>query len=283
MEASISALLNNQYPYAAIDHLNGRSSNLPGLLIIGLPFYLIGNIGFLQSFTFLLFSFTIYKSIQNYKAKILALFLLIFSISFLWEIYVKSDLMSNFIIILSFISLWYLKYKNTYLENPSLLAGISSFLLLTRLISIIPLTLLIFKAFMNSPFKKKLEFILITTSTILVLVFMVLYNCPNMEVFKSNNPITLQNRQLPFYISLIVIIIPFFFSKKINSLNLLIKFSLIFLFIHVFISFIISVFNFGIFDIINNSVFDISYFNIIMPFLIYYIAIKYDNYLEISN
>ena len=33
MEASISALLNNQYPYAAIDHLNGRSSNLPGLLI----------------------------------------------------------------------------------------------------------------------------------------------------------------------------------------------------------------------------------------------------------
>ena len=173
------------------------------------------------------------------------LFLLIFSISFLWEVYVKSDLMSNFIVILSFISLWYLKYKNTNLKNPGLLAGISSVLLLTRLISIIPLTLLVFKAFMNSSFKKKLEFILTTTLILLALVFIVLYNCPNMEVFKNNNPITLQNRQLPFYISLIVIIIPFFFSKKINSLDLLIKFSLIFLFIPVFISFIISVFNYG--------------------------------------
>ncbi len=282
MEASISALFNNQYPYTAIDHLNGRSSNLPGLLIIGLPFYLIGNIGFLQSFSFLLFSFTIYKSIHNFKAKILALFLLVFSISFLWEVYVKSDLMSNFIIILSFISLWYLKYKNANLEKPGLLAGFSSFLLLTRLVSIIPLTLLIFQAFINSSFNKKLKFILISTLILLVLAFIVLYNCPSIEVFKNNNPITLQNRQLPIFISLVVVIIPFFFSKKVISLEILIKYSLVFLFIPVFISFLISNFKYGIFDVINNSVFDISYFNIIMPFLIYYIAIKYDNYIKVN-
>ncbi len=280
METSISALFNNQYPYAALDHLNGRSSNFPGLIIIGLPFYLMGNIGLLQSFTFLLFSFIIYKSIHNFKAKILGLFLLISSISFLWEVYVKSDLMSNFIIILSFISFWYLKYKNVNLKKTSLLAGFSSFLLFTRLVSIIPLTLLIFKAFINSSLNKKLTYIIVSTLTLSILTFIVLHNCPSIEVFNNNNPIKLQNRQLPFFISLIMVIIPFFYSKKVNSLDDLIKYSLIFLFIPVLISFLISIFKNGLFNIIYYSAFDISYFNIIMPFLIFYIAIRYNNYFE---
>ena len=52
MEVGIEALLNNEYPYSAIDHLGGRTSNLPTLLFLGIPFYLIGDVGYLQSFTF---------------------------------------------------------------------------------------------------------------------------------------------------------------------------------------------------------------------------------------
>ena len=280
MENSIIALFNHQYPYTAIDHLNGRSSNLPGLIIIGIPFYLIGNIGFLQSFTFLLFSFTIYYSLQNFKAKILGLFLLIFSVSFLWEIYVKSDLMSNFIIILSFISLWFFKYNNIHLKKTTLLALFSSFLLFTRLVSIIPLTLLIFKAFINSNLNKKVIYIISSILTLSILTFIVLQNCPSIAIFKNNNPITLQNKQLPFFISFFMVVIPFYFSMKVNFLEDLIRYSLIFLFIPVIISFLISIFNNGFFNIIHHSAFDISYFNIVMPFLIYYIAIKYNNYFE---
>ena len=55
MEVGIEALLKGEYPYSAIDHLNGRTSNLPTLIFIGIPFYLIGDVGFLQSFSFLLF------------------------------------------------------------------------------------------------------------------------------------------------------------------------------------------------------------------------------------
>ena len=280
MENSIIALFNHQYPYTSIDHLNGRSSNLPGLIIIGIPFYLIGNIGFLQSFTFLLFSYTIYYSLQNFKAKILGLFLLIFSVSFLWEVYVKSDLMSNFIIILSFISLWFFKYNNIHLKKTTLLALLSSFLLFTRLVSIIPLTLLIFKAFINSNLNKKVIYIISSILTLSILTFIVLQNCPSIDIFKNNNPITLQNRQLPFFISFFMVVIPFYFSMKVNFLEDLIRYSLIFLFIPVIISFLISIFNNGFFNIIHHSAFDISYFNIVMPFLIYYIAIKYNNYFE---
>ncbi len=50
IDVAISALLNGEYPYTAIDHLNGRTSNFPGLLVLGIPFYLLGNVGYLQIF-----------------------------------------------------------------------------------------------------------------------------------------------------------------------------------------------------------------------------------------
>jgi len=95
-------------------------------------------------------------------------------------------------------------------------------------------------------------------------------------LFKENNPISLQNRQLPFVLSIIFILIPYYFSQKVVSLFILIKFSLIFLFIPILTSFILSLINYGIHDIIHNSVFDLSYFNIATPFLVLYIAIRFD-------
>ena len=108
MSVSIKALLENNYPYTELDHLNQGSSNLPSLFIIGLPFYLLGNIGFIQSFSFLFYTFLIYKTIKSPKARLAGILLLITSIFYLWEIYVKSDLMSNFIFILGFILLTFL-------------------------------------------------------------------------------------------------------------------------------------------------------------------------------
>ena len=39
MEVGIEALLNGNYPYSATDHLGGRTSNLPTLIFVGIPFY----------------------------------------------------------------------------------------------------------------------------------------------------------------------------------------------------------------------------------------------------
>jgi len=276
MEISITSIFKNIYPYSAVDHLGGRSSNLPGLIVIGIPFYLMGNIGLLQSFSFLLFAYTIYKTINNAKAKLFGLLLLVLSVSFWWEIYVKSDLISNFIILVSFVILWYYKYKNETITKPWLIGSLSSLLFFTRLVAIIPLTLLLFKAFLKTNYKKKLIFITSSIIAITLLLLLVLKDCPDYEVFKENNPFSLQNRQLPFVLSLIFIIIPFYYAHKVTSLSNLIKFSVTFLFIPVITSFVLSLINYGLYDIIHNSAFDISYFNIVMPFLIFYIIVKFD-------
>lgn len=65
MHVGIEALLNGEYPYTAVDHLGGRTSNLPALLFLGIPFYLLGDVGYLQSFTFLGFAFIIFHNFKN--------------------------------------------------------------------------------------------------------------------------------------------------------------------------------------------------------------------------
>jgi hypothetical protein len=94
MDVAIRALLNGEYPYTAVDHLKGRTSNFPGLLILGIPFYLLGNVGSLQVFSFLLLSFVLYQA-TNIKQAIFYILLLILSPAFWWEIFAISDLMSN--------------------------------------------------------------------------------------------------------------------------------------------------------------------------------------------
>ncbi|WP_188652558.1 hypothetical protein [Yeosuana aromativorans] len=275
MEAGVQALLNNEYPYSAIDHMGGRTSNLPTLIFIGIPFYLLGNIGFLQSFSFLLFAFTMFYCLENYKARFVSLVILIFSPCYLWEIYVKSDIMSNFIIVLAFMIFIYHKFSENKRINTIGLSFLSTSLILTRLIAIIPLTLLLFERFCKFSFKRKIKFIVVGLLTILIFSFICFHNVESLENFKKQNPFELQDRQLPTIISLITILIPIFFSKLIKDLKSLLKNSYIFLLIPISMAFALRIAYKGFYSSIFNSSFDISYFNIMMPFLITYLTLDF--------
>ena len=281
MSVSIIALLENNYPYTALDHLNQGSSNLPSLFIIGLPFYLLGNIGLLQSFSFLFYTFLILKTIKNHKARLAGILLLITSIFYLWEVYVKSDLMSNFIFILGFILL---TPKNKF-KRPIQLGGLAGFLLLTRIAAIIPLSIMLLKAFIETTNKKRTLFIISSLSFISALVIFVFSKSPNLETVLEHNPFNLQNRssQLPLLISILTIVIPLYFSLKVKNSVDIVRYSFLFLSIPIFISFAIVFFDKGFEDIINNFSFDISYFNIITPFIIYLIVIEIDDRNKLVN
>lgn len=272
MENAIKALFNGDYIYSARDHLNGRTSNLPTLVFIGIPFYLIGNIGLLQSFAFLLFSYILFMVNKDYKKRLFGLLFLIMSPAYLWEIYVKSDLMTNFIILLLFLVICYKKQtKNNPIKTVPL-SFFSTALLLTRLTTIIPLTLLLFKRFWNSKFNKKLIFCLISIITMGVFLYICFYNTPSYQYFIKYNPFSLQNRQLPFIVSLITILIPIFFSFKITTLEVLLQKSTLFLLIPIFIAFILFISDVGWYSSIYNSVFDISYLNMVLPFVLILIS-----------
>ena len=276
MEVSVSALLHGEYPYTAPDHLDGRSSNLPSLILLGLPFYLLGDVGFLQSFRFLFFVLVLLKTVETGKARLLGLLLLIGSAAYLWEVFVKSDLMSNFIFLLGFTALWHKKYNGLSFNRPLLLGGLSGFLFYTRVVALIPLTLFLFHDFLYASLRKKVFFIAASSATVALLTWLVLKDCPSLDVLKAYNPLALQNRQLPFVVSLITVVLPFFFSHKVRSLLTLMRYSVLFLGIPVTTAFLLSLTKNGFHSIIHESAFDLSYFNIITPFLIYYLTLSYD-------
>ena len=275
MEAGIKGLLNGEYPYSVIDHLGGRTSNLPSLIFIGIPFYLIGNIGFLQSFAFVIFSYVIFITFDNYRDRLFCLLLLILSPSYLWEIYVKSDLMSNFILILLFLVIVQNRISEKKKINTFILSFITTTLILTRLIAIIPISLLLFKKFYNFSLKKKTIFTITLFLIAALFLFICFHNVENFEHLKMHNPFGLQNRQLPFLISLFTILIPTLYSFRLNNLKTLIESTFYFLLLPISISLILNINKNGIYSSIFNSSFDISYLNIALPFLLIYISLEY--------
>jgi len=275
MEAGIKGLLNGEYPYSAIDHLGGRTSNLPSLIFIGIPFYLIGNIGFLQSFAFVIFSFVIYITFSNYRDRLFCILLLILSPSYLWEVYVKSDLMSNFIFILLFLVIVQNRISKRKKLNTFILSFITTTFILTRLIAIIPISLLLFKKFYNYSLRNKTIFTVISFLTAALFLYICFHNVDDFEQLKKHNPFELQNRQLPFLVSLFTVLIPMIYSFQVNNLTSLIKSTTYFLLLPVSIALILNIIRNGIYASIFNSSFDISYLNIVLPFLLIYITLEY--------
>lgn len=272
MDVAVNSFLSGNYPYSAIDHLGGRTSNLPSLILIGIPFYLLGDVGYMQSFTFLLFAFLIHKTFHKGKTKIIVLLLLISSPCYLYEIYVKSDMISNFILVLFFVVFGFKKWKSEKIKNPVIVAALSSALLYTRLTTIIPLSLLLLKPFLKLGVRSKILFILSAISVLLVLTILMFINYPSLQILKENNPFVLQNRQLPFFLSLIFITVPFYFSTKIHDLKKLIQYCIIFLGLPVITSMFLYIIKWGVWDTIYESKFDLSYLNIVTPFIIFYIG-----------
>ena len=272
MDVAIKALLNGKYPYTATDHLGGRTSNFPGLLILGIPFYLLGNVGYLQVFSFLLLSYTLYKN-TPIKTAIKYLFLLIISPAFWWEIFSISDLMSNIIICFCFIIWWQSIFKNNLLAKPYLLGFSLAFLVLTRGIVAIPLILLFFKPFITIKLNLKIKLLFFFSTTFLVLIILVIFNCPSMEILKNYNPLVLQTSYLPTSIHLLAIILPFIFALNIKDFhNSYFKHAVILMLFPAFISFCFFWNEYGFKEIILNHKSDISYLSMVFPFLIYEIS-----------
>lgn len=272
MHVGIEALLNDEYPYTAIDHLGGRTSNLPALLFLGIPFYLLGDVGYLQSFTFLVFAYTIFQHFKNPVVRLSLLFLLISSPCYLYEIYVKSDLISNFILVLFFVifSFKYLQQKN--IDKPFLLGILTSFIFYTRLTAIIPLILVFFRSFFKWSLRSKILFIVAGFSTISLLTLIVFMHYPSFSILMEKNPFVLQNKQLPFMLSLLYILLPCILAFRVKNINRLLCYCVLLLSLPVLSALGLYMIEFGIWPAIHDSRFDLSYLNIITPFLIIYLG-----------
>ena len=271
---AIKALLNGDYPYSATDHLNGRTSNLPMLIFINIPFYALGDVGYFQCFGFLVFMYLIYKYLNTYQERVKALLLILISVSYYWEIYAKSDLLSNSIFL--FLGILYFNKKEHFETQTSIIkAGfITISLLFSRLFTIIPLILVLSKKFIIWDFRKKTTFSVTILAVASICLYIVLHAVPNLNTLLKNNPLELQNRQNPLLLSIIFITIPLIYSQYVKSGIGLLYSSIFFLCIPILSSFLIRLTKMGWQETIYESGTDISYFNILLPLIIFAIALN---------
>lgn len=278
LQTGSKAILSGEYPYDIILSRGNESSNLPVLILFGIPFYLLfGNVVYLQNFCFLLFVFILLKFFKNYKQRLLALLLLVFSPSYLYELYTKGDLFSNFTILLGFILLIW-KYLNQDPKRYSgFIAAISAMLLLTRLPVVFPLVVLLLKNFIVSPLRTKIIFasiFFITLTSILLLFFL---PASSWEIIVGNNPFRLQNKQ-PLWISFLVLLIAVFCSFKVKTLVDVIFWSGTLLFLTLVLAILVRILNFGFDKTLYGSYFDISHFTIVIPFVI--LSLSLNNFMK---
>lgn len=80
-------------------------SGLPFLFMLALPFYYLGNIGYMEVIGIILFGVILLKFYAQNRAKWLSLFLLVLLPTFYYEILVRSELFFNMVLIIFIIAL----------------------------------------------------------------------------------------------------------------------------------------------------------------------------------
>ena len=273
MDVAIKALLNGEYPYTAVDHLGGRTSNFPGLLLIGLPFYLLGSVAYLQIFSFGLLACLIYKFFMSNYDRFFLLSMFLLSPAYFWEVVAKSDLMSNIILLLFFILFWKKLYGSDIFRNPYLLGLLVGLLFLTRGIVVLPLIIFMVKPFFADFKETNIFFIVSFLIIISILIFPIVLTMPPWDVVRENNPLSLQTSYLPSYVYIILIVLSFIFSFKIKTLKHLLLSSFFVILLSSLFSFFFFLKHFSFHQLVLNSKFDISYFSMSLPFLIFSIGL----------
>lgn len=275
MDVTIESILNGKYPYAELDHLGQTSSNLPGLFFIGLPFYLMGNVGLLQPFIFLiLMLFVFYLKIEK-SNKIALLFFLVSSPAYLFEIIGKSDLMSNIFLVLLFISLWSSNFKNNIFKKSILLAFFTALFVLTRGIVVIPLTLFLFSKFYILNLKSKTKFIFWLLVFLLLIASIVLIDLPSYDTIKEHNPFNHQTAFAPKPLIIASLLIPFLFSFKVKESIDVFRFSFYIISVLIIVTFILNWMEEGFYNNLHGNLFDITYLGMIIPFIFFYYSEKF--------
>lgn len=276
MNTTIGSVLEGNYPYATFLDLRGdTSSNFPGLFYIGLPFYLLGDVGFLQVFVFLVLSVFILKHKTTNYRKLVSISLLLLSAPFWWEVFVKSDLMSNVFLLMGFIFWWMEKYKNDYFKNVPLLALLVAFFLLTRLIVMIPISLFLFYPFIKTNITNKVKFIGYLFFFIMVVLIPFILTVPDFDTFLTYNPISNQTSEAPFFVTVSILASSLILSIKSQSVKKIMFHSFFLIIILVSTMFFINVYEEGLLaNIYGKIVFDISYFGMILPFVVFYFLLE---------
>jgi hypothetical protein len=258
----ITRLLSGEFPYAS----SVNPSGFPFLFVLAIPFYILGDLGLFQIFSFLVFALIIHLGCsKNDLSRYRVILLLCAAPIFLFEIVVRSDLFSNVVMVMLYLVIFQLYSRNREYIFVILLGLGGGLLLSTR--GVVLLIYIIFFLYMirKHEFKYGVFIISMLAGFFFTLAPFLIWNTDH---FIESGPFAIQLSYIPGWVFILSIIASVICGLSIKSLRGVYTAISVMLFGVVFIAFVISIINFGLTESVLGDRFDISYFSFALPFLL---------------
>ena len=258
----IARLLSGDFPYISPT----RPSGFPFLFAVALPFLLLGDLGFLQIFAFLLYALIIHlRHKENGMNRLRSLIMLTTAPIFLYEIVVRSDLFSNMVFIILYLLICEVSVSHVR-TIPLFLLGLLGGLLLSTRGIVLPIYVLYFGYVFKDRLARGFTFASgVLMGFVATLLPFVLWNY---GYFIDHGPFSIQMSYLPLWMALLSIIVCTYLALRVNSLQGIYRCITYMLFSIIFVAFVLSVKSNGWHSTIHGDGFDISYFCFTLPFLL---------------
>lgn len=191
----IQNLLDGVCPYIANTHLGGNASPFPVWQLLHVPFYLIGNVGLSFFVAVAMFFWSCHKTCGSRKA--LTISMLLFSSVAVWyEAAVRSDLMTNMLLVATIINLIFPRLSQEWVESRRWwIAAAVGLLASTRMIALVPLTVLLLPYFVKMKWRSQIGVALLSAG-VFSMTFVPLSIWDWQQIYHfQNNPWALQTSQ----------------------------------------------------------------------------------------
>jgi hypothetical protein len=258
----ITRLLNGTFPYTSPT----RPSGFPFLFVLAIPFYLLGDLGFLQIFAFLAYLLLIHVRYRGQNAdRFYTLILLVTAPLFLYEIAVRSDLFSNTVLVILFMGYCEGVLHKVKIPFLGLIGLVGGLLLATR--GIVLLIYLIYFGFvLRNNIKRAIVFSigLVAGFAATILPF-VLWSWRN---FVTAGPFAIQTSYLPSGLVVMAVAVCVYLAIRAASIADVYRYIALMLFSVVLVAFLLSIVDNGWPATVLGDRFDISYFCFALPFIL---------------
>ncbi len=185
--------LHGYYPYAAQTHLGGYGSPFPVWQLFHLPFFFLGNVGWSFSAGVGLFGWAV-SLLGGWKKAVVVMVLLFTHPAFLYEVSVRSDLLTNFLVSAAIVLfLWH--YRAAHNLSWCAVAVVCGLLMSTRLTAIVPMAVFFMVPWLRTGWLKCAGLVF-TSLIVFGLTFLPLLLWDgDALLFFEYNPFVLQTRQ----------------------------------------------------------------------------------------
>ena len=267
------SVFKGQYPYGTHTHISSTNfaSPFPLWHLISLPFYLLKDVGIELIFFLLILALTLKRYFISYRKSLFFLLLLCSSPCYWWEISARSDSLSNGLLVFILI-LWYHKNNYSLSNNFYLTILLCGSIAATRMTAIIPLALFFLQPYLQLSVRQKIMF------PLMVLIIATFYFLPfifwdtKTWIFFSRNPFMSQTANGNIYVLIFMLIIGIILAIRWKKITDYFGFTAIFITIFILLAQLVRIYNAGEGTLFSDAISDISYFNLALPYCIYFLT-----------